>query len=266
MAVEFVTLSQLSSLISKAAEKLNALNAKIHGVPVGGTTGQVLEKTSGTDYAVSWADPTGGVGGSFGTLVYRGTYDIGTEYTTGDVVNHAPVEFQDSYLFVMTGTGTGYVPSMEANSASALWVLLTAGKTAASLEAQTLMGPEENSVLLYGGGGIGWVPGFVTVDNTGWNANNAYSIGKVVRYSVGATDFWYCTSAVASSVPGNLPPDQDYVSWTAFSTASHPIPIAGGTGQVLTKNSDGDFDIIWADAPAAGLTAPQVAARMWIGV
>lgn len=33
------------------------------GVPVGGTDGQVLTKTSATDYATAWEDPTGGAGG-----------------------------------------------------------------------------------------------------------------------------------------------------------------------------------------------------------
>lgn len=32
------------------------------GLPAGGTTGQVLTKTSGTDFAVAWDDPTGGGG------------------------------------------------------------------------------------------------------------------------------------------------------------------------------------------------------------
>lgn len=34
------------------------------GVPVGGTDGQVLTKTSATDYATAWEDPTGGGGAS----------------------------------------------------------------------------------------------------------------------------------------------------------------------------------------------------------
>lgn len=35
----------------------------LHGVPSGGTTGQVLKKSSGTDYAVEWANESGGGGG-----------------------------------------------------------------------------------------------------------------------------------------------------------------------------------------------------------
>lgn len=38
------------------------------GVPVGGTTGQVLAKTSATNYATEWVDQTGGGGGGSGTV------------------------------------------------------------------------------------------------------------------------------------------------------------------------------------------------------
>jgi hypothetical protein len=34
------------------------------GVPIGGTTGQVLAKVSGTDYDTQWVDQTGGSGGT----------------------------------------------------------------------------------------------------------------------------------------------------------------------------------------------------------
>jgi hypothetical protein len=47
------------------------------GLPVGGTTGQVLTKLSGTDFDVAWEDPTGGGGGS-GDLV-----EIARVVTTG---------------------------------------------------------------------------------------------------------------------------------------------------------------------------------------
>lgn len=42
----------------------------IHNIPAGGTTGQVLKKTSGTDYAVEWANESGGGGGSSNAVEY----------------------------------------------------------------------------------------------------------------------------------------------------------------------------------------------------
>lgn len=49
----------------------NSLDNKpeIHSIPTGGTAGQVLAKRSGADYAVEWADQTGGGGG--GTTDYN---------------------------------------------------------------------------------------------------------------------------------------------------------------------------------------------------
>jgi hypothetical protein len=44
------------------------------GVPVGGTTGQVLTKTSATDYATGWAAPSSGGGGPFPNVTTAGSY------------------------------------------------------------------------------------------------------------------------------------------------------------------------------------------------
>lgn len=48
-----------------------AAGAAGQGVPTGGTTGQVLAKTSGTNYATAWTDPSGGVPTSR-TLTFNG--------------------------------------------------------------------------------------------------------------------------------------------------------------------------------------------------
>ena len=45
-----------------------ATGAAGQGVPVGGTTGQVLAKASGTNYDTEWVDQTGGGGGGSGTV------------------------------------------------------------------------------------------------------------------------------------------------------------------------------------------------------
>jgi len=36
-------------------ERLERVVARLHGIPAGGTTGQVLEKVSGADYDVAWS-------------------------------------------------------------------------------------------------------------------------------------------------------------------------------------------------------------------
>lgn len=57
------------------------------GVPTGGTDGQVLTKTSATDYATAWEDPTGGGGGGAPTdvdyLVGTASGDLDAEIVVG---------------------------------------------------------------------------------------------------------------------------------------------------------------------------------------
>jgi hypothetical protein len=54
------------------------------GVPTGGTTGQVLAKTSGTDYATGWTTPSGGGGG--GGLTPTGVQTANVTATAGQLV------------------------------------------------------------------------------------------------------------------------------------------------------------------------------------
>ena len=60
------------------------------GVPVGGTTGQVLAKTSATDYATAWVDPGGGGSAT------RGTTSI--DFGAGDVAASVVVTGQAGIL------------------------------------------------------------------------------------------------------------------------------------------------------------------------
>lgn len=57
------------------------------GVPVGGTDGQVLTKTSASDYATAWEDPTGGAGGGapddVDYLVGTASGDLSAEIVVG---------------------------------------------------------------------------------------------------------------------------------------------------------------------------------------
>ena len=65
MAVEFsiTTGANVDINIQQGANIEFTVNPIAHGLPAGGTTGQVLKKTSGTDYAVSWQAESGGSGG-----------------------------------------------------------------------------------------------------------------------------------------------------------------------------------------------------------
>lgn len=49
-------------------------NPHLLAVPAGGTTGQVLAKTSGTDYATGWTTPAAGGSGDPDVMVLMGAY------------------------------------------------------------------------------------------------------------------------------------------------------------------------------------------------
>jgi hypothetical protein len=89
-------------------------------IPSGGTTGQVLAKTSGTDYAVGWVNQSGGTTYTAGTGiditndvisstvlgVYFATYGTTTyaQITTAVSANKFPVLFYNGYFYIFSGT------------------------------------------------------------------------------------------------------------------------------------------------------------------
>lgn len=63
------------------------------GVPSGGTTGQVLQKSSGTDYATEWADPaSGGDPPGTSTPLMDGTAAVGTAHSYAREDHRHPVD------------------------------------------------------------------------------------------------------------------------------------------------------------------------------
>ena len=80
MAVEFsiTTGANVEINIQQGANIEFTVNPIAHGLPAGGTTGQVLKKTSGTDYDVEWSS-TGGGGG--GATVFTDLSDVPNSYS-----------------------------------------------------------------------------------------------------------------------------------------------------------------------------------------
>lgn len=62
--------------------------AAANGLPVGGTTGQVLAKDSGADYDASWQDATAG---GIRKYVYSFNFTAGTTYTVTHNLNSLAV-------------------------------------------------------------------------------------------------------------------------------------------------------------------------------
>ena len=77
------------------------------GVPAGGTTGQVLAKSSATDYDTQWVTPA--AGGSGGTFQRGATFvnAAGLSLPVNDVPITVPVDCNISEVTVLTAGGTG---------------------------------------------------------------------------------------------------------------------------------------------------------------
>jgi hypothetical protein len=88
------------------------------GVPTGGTTGQVLEKNSSTNYDTSWVTPTGGGGGPAGLL---GSASITAGFTT---TSSTPVQVTGLTVTVTVPAGgrsvkvTAFAPQIYNNNSS----------------------------------------------------------------------------------------------------------------------------------------------------
>ena len=54
-------IARISALITSIGADIKALYGRV--LPSGGTTGQLLAKTSATNYATQWIDPPSGGGG-----------------------------------------------------------------------------------------------------------------------------------------------------------------------------------------------------------
>jgi len=93
-----------------------------NGIPVGGTTGQVLAKTSDTDYDLSWADS------GIGNVVWRGYWLEGIAYEDNDVVSYNNSSFVCNFPHTSTANDAP-TPENSADPGGPEWDLLSAGST-----------------------------------------------------------------------------------------------------------------------------------------
>lgn len=114
-----------------------------HGLPAGGSNGQILAKNSGTNYAVAWVDaphglPTGGSTGQFLAKSNNGNY---------------AVSWVDGPHGLPTGGSTGQVLAKSANTNYAVsWVDISVSKFASGIYTVELSGavltPSSSNIAL----------------------------------------------------------------------------------------------------------------------
>lgn len=90
----------------------NEISSTVHGIPVGGTTGQVLAKVNGDDYNVEWVNQSGGSGGVFFAVKDTTTFsEVQTALANGlyvVVVNNGWIVAVLSEIWETGGTPTNY--------------------------------------------------------------------------------------------------------------------------------------------------------------
>ncbi len=232
-------------------------------VPVGGTTGQVLAKSSNSDYALTWTTPASGSavwGGISGTLSDQTDLNtalglkapIASPTFTGTVTIPAGASIS-GYLTTATASST-YATissvSLKANTASPTFtgtVTIPAGASIAgyltTASASTTYAPLASPTFT----GDPKAPTPATADNDTSIATTAFVKAQGYAPIASPTFTGTVTIPAGASISG-------YLTVTAANGNYAPIASAipgGSTGQVLTKVSSANYDSDWM-TPAVG--------------
>ena len=125
------------------------------GLPAGGTEGQVLTKTSGTDYAAEWKDPTGGGSlpdpSSAGQVLTAGD-DLTPEWKTPATVHEVPAGGTAGQVLTKK-TGTDYDTEWQTPSGGGANPLPTGGTTGQVLTKKSNTDYDVEWTTPSGGGG-----------------------------------------------------------------------------------------------------------------
>jgi hypothetical protein len=204
------------------------------GVPVGGTTGQVLEKNSGTDYDTIWATPTGGGGGGTGTIVIG--YDqitaavtvTGTSESAGTtVIAAAPHTFDGTPVIA-----TFFAPLVSPGSNDFVTICLFEGSTEITRLAI-------ENVSSAGG------PVTALYEFTPTAGSHTYTV-TALRGTASGTIY------AGPGGTANQPPAFLRFTRASGGGATGPagptgpgVPTGGTTGQILAKTSGADYATAW---------------------
>ena len=193
------------------------------GIPLGGTTGQVLAKNSGGDYDTKWITPD-----------YESNYNIPEGGSQGQFLGKASATSGDiAWMNVPTSEGNQELP----NGGNAGQVL---AKTSSANGAVAWVDPVAGEGNVPSGG----TSGQVLTKNSAFDGDFVWA-APVKEIPTGGT--------VGQILVKNSTTDGDLVWADNSGGTGSGLPTGGTTGQVLTKNSSNVGDASWA-TPAVGLT------------
>ena len=258
--------AKASSKPTYTAQEVGALpNTTVipEGIPAGGTTGQVLRKTSNSDYAVEWDDEEGGGGGGEDNVIE--VVKVNGTALTPDVNKAVDVTVPTKVSDLNNDSGftnnTGTITSVKMN-----------GSTVASSGEANL-----GTVLTSHQDISGKVDKVTSATNgnfAGLDANgNLTDSGH--KHSDYLTSHQDLSNYVQKSNTAGLLKNDGTIDTNTYLTSStaHQVPSGGNSGQVLKKSSATDYDYAWAnqtqDYPsaycktAAGTAGKTAACTLW---
>lgn len=155
-------------------------DARLAAIPTGGTTGQVLAKTSGTNYATGWSTPAGGSSGgmfwpwSSGRVCWAPVATLNSQFMASAATIFWPIRIPNACTVSQVGFSTS-----TAGLSFYIGLYLDAGPTVAS------RGP---GARLFGG--------------TGTSSSTAISYASSTNYTfTGPGNYWVAFSVSSTSAP-----------------------------------------------------------------
>ena len=137
--------SRLGDLTGAVRDKINLMVPRL--LPSGGSTGQVLSKTSATNYATQWSTPSG-VGSSFDvtaahTFTATQTFSPIADATNGaGYTNAASVNLAPTVLLGTPNEGDVWMGSTSSGSPGLNWCINSTYHTAASITGNSFYGQQ----------------------------------------------------------------------------------------------------------------------------
>lgn len=225
--------------------------AAANGIPAGGTTGQTLQKTSGTDYATGWATVT-----SSGTVSDASTTTKGIVILAGDLAGTA---------------SSPTVPGL-ANKAALSHTHAASDVTSGTLGTARLgSGTASSSTFLRGD--QTWAAPTVTVSDASTSAKGVVQLtGDLSGTATSPTVPGLANKAALVHTHSISDVSDLQTQLNQKAPLARGLPSGGTAGQVLTKSSSTDYAAAWGpgigvNEAVSGVYPTRPASRIvvWLG-
>jgi len=243
------------------------------GVPVGGTTGQVLSKINTTDYNTQWVTPSSGGVSSFNTrtgAVTLTSSDVTTALTFTPYNATNPNGYTSNLGTVTSVTGTAPVVSSGGTTPAISMAQATSLVSGylSSTDWNTFNNKTSNTGTVTSVGGTGTVSGLTltgTVTSTGnltlggtlsATASNISDFSTAADARIGAASIHALSDVIITS-----PANTQVLTYNGTNWVNAAAPTGGGGGSITSTEASLSTDVqmptsnTWYDGPSVSLAA-----------